>query len=75
MNIQVARSRDLVAWEYLGEALPELPPWAETTQMLWAPHVVERGGAFLMAYPAAPDHPPDRARSQRRGPVPGRPPP
>jgi Glycosyl hydrolases family 43 len=58
VNIQVARSRDMVAWEYLGEALPQRPPWAQTTQMLWAPHVVEHGGVYVMAYSAAPDDPP-----------------
>lgn len=58
VNIQVARSRDLVAWEYLGEALPQRPPWAQSTQMLWAPHVVEHGSRYVMAYSAAPDDPP-----------------
>jgi arabinan endo-1,5-alpha-L-arabinosidase len=61
VNIQVARSRDVVTWEYLGEALPERPPWARTTQMLWAPHVVEHDGVFVMAYSAAPDDPPYQA--------------
>ena len=28
INIQVARSRDLVSWEHLGDALPEKPGWA-----------------------------------------------
>ncbi len=58
VNIQVARSRDMVGWEYLGEALPQRPPWARTTQMLWAPHVIEHGGVYVMAYSAAPDDPP-----------------
>src|SRR4051794_60623 len=58
INIQVARSSDLVRWEYLGEALPCPPAWARTTQMFWAPHVVEHRGVFVMAYSAAPDEPP-----------------
>ena len=28
INIQVARSSDLVDWEYLGDAMPEKPVWA-----------------------------------------------
>lgn len=55
VNIQAARSRDLATWEYLGEALPQKPEWAETTQDFWAPHVVERDGRFTMYYSAAPD--------------------
>jgi arabinan endo-1,5-alpha-L-arabinosidase len=42
LNIQVARSRDLVQWEYLGNALPHKPSWAsgKSNQEFWAPHVV-----------------------------------
>ena len=29
INIQVARSADLVHWEHLGDALPEKPDWAQ----------------------------------------------
>ena len=29
INIQVARSADLVHWEHLGDALPEKPSWAQ----------------------------------------------
>ena len=28
INIQVARSADLIHWEHLGDALPEKPEWA-----------------------------------------------
>ena len=28
INIQVARSADLVHWEHLGDALPQKPAWA-----------------------------------------------
>jgi len=55
VNIQVARSPDLVTWEWLGEALPVKPPWASTTQDFWAPHVVERDGRYVMYYSADPD--------------------
>ena len=30
VNIQVARSADLVHWDHLGDALPEKPGWAQT---------------------------------------------
>src|ERR1051325_3887592 len=37
INIQVARSTDLVHWDHVGDALPEKPAWAQTTQDFWAP--------------------------------------
>ena len=55
VNIQVARSRDLASWEHLGDALPEKPGWANTTQDFWAPHVSQRDGRFVMYYSARPD--------------------
>jgi arabinan endo-1,5-alpha-L-arabinosidase len=55
IDLQVARSRDLVAWESLGDALPVKPTWASTTQDFWAPHVVARDGRYVMYYSAAPD--------------------
>jgi arabinan endo-1,5-alpha-L-arabinosidase len=54
-NIQLARSRDLVAWEALPDALPVKPAWAAKTQDLWAPHVSEAGGRFYLYYSAKPD--------------------
>ncbi|MDP8993618.1 MAG: glycoside hydrolase family 43 protein [Pseudomonadota bacterium] len=54
-NIQVARSRDLVAWERLGDALPVKPGWASRTQDFWAPHVAEHDGIFYLYYSAKPD--------------------
>jgi arabinan endo-1,5-alpha-L-arabinosidase len=55
INIQVARSRNLVDWEYLGDALPEKPVWARTTQDFWAPSVIYDGSTYLMYYSATPD--------------------
>ena len=55
LNIQIARSRDLVAWERLGDALPVKPAWASRTQDFWAPHVVEDGGRYYLYYSAKPD--------------------
>src|SRR5213075_2449428 len=37
INIQVARSADLVHWQQLGDALPDKPSWARETQDFWAP--------------------------------------
>ncbi|HEX6374045.1 MAG TPA: glycoside hydrolase family 43 protein [Longimicrobium sp.] len=55
VNIQVARSRDLAAWERIGDALPTKPRWAGETQDFWAPHVSEHGGTFYLYYSARPD--------------------
>jgi arabinan endo-1,5-alpha-L-arabinosidase len=55
LNIQVARSRDLVAWERLGDALPVKPGWAGRTQDFWAPHVTAHDGRYYLYYSAKPD--------------------
>jgi arabinan endo-1,5-alpha-L-arabinosidase len=55
INLQVARSRDLVAWEHLGDALPAKPAWASRTQDFWAPHVAEHLGRYYLYYSAKPD--------------------
>ncbi|MBI1942434.1 MAG: family 43 glycosylhydrolase [Betaproteobacteria bacterium] len=57
LNIQVARSADLVRWEHLGEALPAKPRWAARKQNFWAPHVTydAASGRYLMYYSAEPD--------------------
>jgi arabinan endo-1,5-alpha-L-arabinosidase len=54
-NIQAARSRDLVRWEPLGDALPAKPGWAAKTQDFWAPHVSEHRGRYYLYYSAKPD--------------------
>jgi arabinan endo-1,5-alpha-L-arabinosidase len=48
INIQVARSTDLVHWEHLGDALPQKPVWAQTTQDFWAPYVLRDGDRYVM---------------------------
>jgi arabinan endo-1,5-alpha-L-arabinosidase len=55
VHIQAARSDDLESWAYLGDAMPERPAWAQSTQAYWAPHVVERDGTFYLFYSAIPD--------------------
>jgi arabinan endo-1,5-alpha-L-arabinosidase len=57
LNVQVARSRDLVAWERLGDALPQKPVWASGKQQFWAPHALyDRGERrFFLYYSAEPD--------------------
>jgi len=55
INIQVARSADLVDWEHLGDALPQKPGWARTTQDFWAPSVIHDGSTYFMYYSATPD--------------------
>jgi arabinan endo-1,5-alpha-L-arabinosidase len=54
-NIQVARSKDLVNWEHLGDALPIKPEWANQTQKFWAPHVSQFGETYYMYYSADPN--------------------
>ena len=55
VNIQIARSRDLVHWERLPDALPEKPPWAKYTWDFWAPHVIYHDNLYYMYYSAEPD--------------------
>ena len=55
INIQVARSNDLICWENLGDALPDKPEWARTTQDFWAPSVIRAGSTYFMYYSATPD--------------------
>lgn len=51
LNLQVARSRDLVAWTHLGEALPALPSWAlKTHGLTWAPSVLVRRDRYVLYY-------------------------
>lgn len=56
LNLQVARSQNLVQWEFLGEGLPDKPAWARHTQKIWAPHVSEHAGRFYLYYSALPDN-------------------
>ena len=60
VNIQLARSSDLVHWDYLGDALPARPGWASTTQDFWAPDVVRNGSRYIMYYSGKPDNSDER---------------
>ena len=55
INIQVARSADLVHWQYFGDALPRKPDWASTTQDFWAPHVARDGARYIMYFSGKPN--------------------
>jgi arabinan endo-1,5-alpha-L-arabinosidase len=57
LNIQVARSSDLIKWTHLGDALPAKPKWASAKQYFWAPHVLydETQKKYFMYYSAEPD--------------------
>lgn len=55
IDIQLARSRDLVHWQQLGDALPVKPRWASRTQDFWAPHVQRTGARYIMYFSAKPD--------------------
>ncbi|MFL6725227.1 MAG: glycoside hydrolase family 43 protein [Sphingomicrobium sp.] len=55
LDIQVAKSSDLVHWQHLGDALPVKPGWADKTQDFWAPDVIRAGDRYLMYYSAKPN--------------------
>src|SRR4051794_7670188 len=55
INIQVARSSDLVHWQYLGDALRSKPGWASGTQDFWAPDVIRDGSRYFMYFSAKPN--------------------
>src|SRR3954471_14068475 len=55
INLQVARSRDLLHWTRLGDALPVKPAWANRTWDFWAPHAVRRDGRYFLYFSAKPD--------------------
>jgi len=54
-NIQVARSRDLVEWQLLADALPTKPAWAATTRDFWAPGAIEADGRTYLYFGALHD--------------------
>ena len=57
LNVPVARSRNLVDWEQAGDALPDKPRWASSTQAFMAPHLIEANGRFYLYFAAQSDDP------------------
>jgi beta-xylosidase len=49
INVQVMSSPDLVEWETLSDALPNLPLWA-ARGFTWAPVVLARPGGYVLFY-------------------------
>lgn len=53
--IPMSKSRDLVHWQFVGDAFSALPAWADTTTpghlaSMWAPDVRYAGGQWRMYY-------------------------
>ncbi|TDU89813.1 glycosyl hydrolase family 43 [Kribbella voronezhensis] len=49
-NVQTLKSADLVSWDQVGDALPELPAWTSPGRV-WAPEVAVHGpDRFVMYY-------------------------
>ena len=46
-NVQVLSSRDLVSWQLLGDALPDLPAWTRPGTS-WSPSVLATGSGFVL---------------------------
>lgn len=44
------RSRDLVTWDYVGDAFTTPPAWAVSSAGLWAPELTYRNGQYLLYY-------------------------
>jgi beta-xylosidase len=54
-KIQTMRSNDLVEWEQIGDALPQLPEWS-TPGKVWAPEVAKHAAdRYLLYYTTAHD--------------------
>ncbi len=51
LNVRLARSNDLLEWQVLSDALPELPRWAmRGGRWTWSPDVIATNGRYLMYY-------------------------
>jgi beta-xylosidase len=52
-NIQTARSKDLVTWELLPDAMPALAKWAKPGgSLVWAPEVAKVAQDYVLYYTA-----------------------
>lgn len=53
VNVQVAWSTDLIHWDVLPDALPQLPAWAaQDFGWIWAPEVTHIGEQYVMYHVA-----------------------
>jgi len=50
--LPMIRSRDLVTWEYMGDAFATPPAWVAPGGSLWAPDIVFRNGKYYLYYVA-----------------------
>ncbi|MEZ4727203.1 MAG: glycoside hydrolase family 43 protein [Caldilineaceae bacterium] len=51
IHIPTLRAPNLTDWRFVGDALPQLPGWAEqTTGLTWAPGVLPRGEEYVLYY-------------------------
>ena len=50
--LPMIRSRDLVTWEYMGDAFASPPSWVAPGGSLWAPEIVFRNGKYFLYYVA-----------------------
>lgn len=48
VNVPHLRSKDLVSWEFFGDAMPAPPAWTEGS--IWAPHIDTIGDVYVMYY-------------------------
>jgi arabinan endo-1,5-alpha-L-arabinosidase len=62
LDIQVARSRDLVRWRLRGDALPRLPRWGNHAALSWGPQVVRHAGRYYLYYSIVPERRPSQPR-------------
>jgi arabinan endo-1,5-alpha-L-arabinosidase len=52
VHIQEARSKDLVHWKYIGDALPKVPEWGKVKKEYWAPSIIfdQKKNKYFMYY-------------------------
>ncbi|MEZ4870209.1 MAG: glycoside hydrolase family 43 protein [Caldilineaceae bacterium] len=51
VHIPTLHAPNLTDWTFVGDALPQLPTWAEqTTGLTWAPGVLQRGDSYVLYY-------------------------
>lgn len=51
--LPIFKSKDLVTWTYLKDALPAPPTWEEDGGFTWAPDISFRGGTYYLYYAAS----------------------